>query len=144
MKVFFFFFFFSNRTNKPLRSQGCCAAQPGMSSSVLAAILTALALLGIGAKLEVFRPLDRLHSFSFALRALEFEDNLLGGLSFLVEDRLSLTTEACLLLVVTALALSTQRCLARLVLGDLMRSVLSALAAIRVPGLGNVHHDEGR
>ena len=43
---------------------------------------------------------------------LELEDDLLGGLRLLVEHRLGLATEARLLAVVTALALSGNRVLA--------------------------------
>jgi hypothetical protein len=48
----------------------------------------------------------------------------------LVEDRLSLTTEASLLLVVTALALREQTGLASLLLRDTVRLVLLALRAL--------------
>lgn len=41
--------------------------------------------------------------------ALKTEDNLLGGLSLLVEDRLGLTTVTTLLSVVTTLTLGEQR-----------------------------------
>lgn len=40
--------------------------------------------------------------------ALETEDNLLGGLGLLVEDRLGLTTVTALLPVVTTLTLGVQ------------------------------------
>lgn len=41
--------------------------------------------------------------------ALKTKDNLLGGLSLLVEDRLGLTTVTALLSIVTALTLGKQR-----------------------------------
>lgn len=44
-----------------------------------------------------------------ALDALQPQDNLLGGLSLLVEDRLGLTTITGLLSVVTSLSLREQR-----------------------------------
>merc|ERR1719284_665128 len=77
------------------------------ASPVLAAVL-ALALLGVGAQLEVFRSLDRLHALGLALCALEFKYDLLGGLGLLVEDRLRLAAKAGLLLVVPALALGAE------------------------------------
>lgn len=47
--------------------------------------------------------LDGLLMLLAALKALQTEDNLLGGLSLLVEDGLRLTTKTRLLPVVTAL-----------------------------------------
>jgi hypothetical protein len=44
-------------------------------------------------------------SLGFALRALQSEHNLLGGLGLLVEDGFGLTTVTALLPVVTALTL---------------------------------------
>ena len=49
----------------------------------------------------------------------ELEDDLLGGLGLLVEDRLGLTTITTLLTVVTALTLGEEASLTGLVLGDL-------------------------
>jgi hypothetical protein len=93
--------------------------------------------------------------------ALKTQDDLLGGLGLLVEDRLGLTTVTALLPVVTTLTLGEQGglidpssvpvptrlpwrvgCihLASLVLGDLVLGVLVALLglAVRPAGFGNV------
>jgi hypothetical protein len=58
-----------------------------------------------------------------------------------VENGLGLTTITRLLTVVTSLTLSEQRGLTGLVLGNLVRSVLSTLGtlAVGVTGLGNVN-----
>merc|ERR1719453_2835697 len=98
-------------------------------SAVLAAIL-ALAFLGVRAQLEMLGALDGLHALGLALGALELQHDFLGSLGLLVEDRLGLSAEACLLLVVTALALGTEGGLAGLVLRDLVRRVLPALPAV--------------
>lgn len=60
-------------------------------------------------QLEVLAALQRQLSLGLADSALQTEHNLLGGLSLLVEDGLSLTTVTALLPVVTALSLSEQR-----------------------------------
>jgi hypothetical protein len=93
--------------------------------------------------------------------ALKTQDDLLGGLGLLVEDRLGLTTVTTLLPVVTTLTLGEQGGLidpssvpvptrlpwragyihlASLVLGDLVLGVLVALLglAVRPAGFGNV------
>lgn len=91
--------------------------------------------------------------------ALQSQDNLLGGLGLLVEDRLGLTTVTGLLTVVTSLTLGEERglmkneslltvhvfprrdpYLASLVLGDLVLGVLLAVLALAVSAasLGNV------
>lgn len=67
-----------------------------------------------------------------ALDAFQSQNDLLGGLGLLVEDRLGLTTITGLLTVVSALSLSEQRGLASLVLGDLVLGVLAALLALAV------------
>lgn len=79
-------------------------------------------------------------ALGLALDALQSQNNLLGSLSLLVEDRLGLTTITGLLAVITTLSLSEQRGLASLVLGDLVLGVLAALLALAVgvAGLGNV------
>ena len=56
----------------------------------------------------------------------ELEDDLLGGLGLLVEDRLGLTTITTLLTVVTALTLGEEASLTGLVLSDLELLVLVA------------------
>lgn len=48
-------------------------------------------------------------SLGLADRALQPEDDLLGSLSLLVEDRLGLTTVTGLLAVITTLSLGEQR-----------------------------------
>merc|ERR1740121_833717 len=108
-------------------------------SSVLATVLV-LALLRIGAQLEVLGALDGRHSLGLAFGALELQHDLLGCLCLLVEHRLGLSAESLLLLLVTSVTLSLSCLLAGLVLGDLVRGVLLALLAIRVPCLRNVHH----
>ena len=104
-------------------------------SSVLAAILV-LALLRVGAQLEVLGPLDGLHALGLALGALQLEHDLLGGLGLLVEDGLRLTSETLLLLLVSPVTLGLAGLLTSLVLRHLVGGVLLALAAVGVPGLG--------
>lgn len=60
-------------------------------------------------QLEVLASLQRKLLLGLALRALQTQDNLLGGLGLFTEDRLGLTTETLLLSVVTTLTLSVQR-----------------------------------
>jgi hypothetical protein len=62
-----------------------------------------------------------------------------------VENGLGLTTITGLLTVVTSLTLSEKGSLTSLVLGDLVRSVLSTLGtlAVGVTGLGNVDLSKG-
>jgi len=76
-----------------------------------------------------------------ARSAFQPQHNLLRGLSLLLKDGLRLTTKTSLLHVVTALTLRKQRCLARLVLGNLVRLVLTALLAgtESLTSLGDVH-----
>ena len=75
-------------------------------------------------------------------RALELEDDLLGGLGLLVEDRLGLTSVTRLLAVVTALTLGEKASLTGLVVDDLEGLVSVALLGGAVHGLllGVVHH----
>lgn len=106
--------------------------------------------------------LQRKLLLGLALRALQTQDNLLGGLGLFTEDRLGLTTETLLLSVVTTLTLSVQRGLyftkvtvsahpfqgegsryshlSSLVLGDLVLGVLVAVLGLAVSpaGLGDV------
>lgn len=91
-------------------------------------------------QLEVLASLQGQLRLGLALDALQSQDDLLGSLGLLVEDRLGLTTITALLSVVTALTLGEQRGLASLVLGDLVLGVLAALLALAVgvSGLGNV------
>lgn len=67
-----------------------------------------------------------------ALDALQPQDDLLGGLSLLVEDGLGLTTITALLAIVTTLSLGVEGSLACLVLRDLVLGVLAALLALAV------------
>merc|ERR1719299_255506 len=88
------------------------------------------------AELEVLRALDGLHVLLLALGALELQGDLLRGLRLLAEDRLGLTAETLLLRVVAALSLRDERSLPRLVLSNLLRRMLVALLAVRIPLLG--------
>lgn len=91
-------------------------------------------------KLEVLATLQRQLSLRLAHSALQPQNNLLGGLGLLVEDRLGLTSVTGLLSIVTTLSLGEKRSLSSLVLGDLVLSVLLAGLALAVglTGLGNV------
>lgn len=122
-----------------------------------------IVLLLLATDFEVLAALQHNLVLEGALSALKAEHDLLGGLSLLVEDGLSLATEARLLAVITTLAcaLVLDRCarlpsdtvnetrmrtlcedggLAGLVLGDLVVGVLLALlaGAEGLTGLGNV------
>ena len=55
--------------------------------------------------------LQRKLELGLALDTLQSKDDLLGGLSLLVEDRLGLTTVTGLLAVITTLSLGEQRSL---------------------------------
>jgi hypothetical protein len=91
-------------------------------------------------QLEVLATLERKLCLGLACCALQSQDNLLGGLGLLVEDRLGLTTVTGLLTVVTTLTLGEEGSLASLVLGDLVLGVLLAVLALAVgaASLGNV------
>jgi len=93
-------------------------------------------------KLEVFASFQGQLSFGLALSALQSQDNLLCGLSLLVEDRLGLTSVTRLLAVITTLSLSEQRSFPSLVLGDLVLGVLLARLALAVglTGFRDVDH----
>lgn len=92
-------------------------------------------------QLEVLATLQSELLLGLAGSALKTQDDLLGGLSLLVEDGLGLTTVTALLAVVTTLTLGEQGGLASLVLGDLVLGVLAALLglAVRPASFGNVH-----
>merc|ERR1719378_1615803 len=100
-----------------------------------------LALL-LSSQLEVLGSLDRDLVLPLALSALQPQDQLLGGLGLLPQDGLGLTSEPLLLAVVPAPALGLLRLGGLLVLGHLHLDVLAALGAVRVAGLGHVHHDD--
>merc|ERR1712184_122377 len=104
-----------------------------------------LALLSlVTAKLEVLAALDRLHRdvllLVLAVRGFHLQDNLLGGLGLLVEDRLGLTTITGLLSVVTSTTLAERRLLALLVLSHLEVLVLARRRAVRFSCLWYVYH----
>lgn len=69
------------------------------------------------------------------------QNNLLGSLSFLVENRLGLTTETRLFTVITSLTLSEQGSLTSFVLSNLVLSVLTTGLTLTVglSGLWNVN-----
>lgn len=81
-------------------------------------------------------------SLGLAADALKTEDNLLGGLSLLVENGLDLTTITGRLSVVSSLTLGVKGGLSGLVLGDLVLGVLTALFALAEcsSSLGDVDH----
>mmetsp|Transcript_13448 Transcript_13448/g.20227 ORF Transcript_13448/g.20227 Transcript_13448/m.20227 type:complete len:119 (-) Transcript_13448:70-426(-) len=93
-------------------------------------------------KLEVLCALDAQLLLSLAFLALKTECDLLGGLGLFVKNGLGLTTETHLLVVVPSLTLSEVGSLASLVLGNLMKSVLTALLAFAesLSLLRNVNH----
>jgi hypothetical protein len=98
-------------------------------------------LLLVTTKLEVLTTLQSQLSLGLTNNTLQTQDNLLGSLSFLVEDWLGLTTVTGLLTVVTTLTLGEKRSFTSLVLGDLVLGVLSALLTLTVgsSGLWNVN-----
>jgi len=93
----------------------------------------------------VLAPLQRHLHLVFAYSALQPQNDLLGGLGLLVEDRLGLATVSGLLSVVTALSLCEEGSFSGLVLRHLMRGVLFAILplAISAASLGDVDHFEG-
>lgn len=84
-------------------------------------------LLLVTTKLKVLASLERHVRAVLAGCALESEDDLLGRLGLLVEDRLGLTTVTLLLSVVTALSLSEEGGLTSLVLSDLVWAVYDGM-----------------
>lgn len=90
---------------------------------------------------EVLTSLQGQLSLGLTVNTFQSQDNLLGSLSFLVENRLSLTTETRLLTVITSLTLSEQGSLTSLVLGNLVLSVLTAglTLAVGLSSLWNVN-----
>lgn len=71
-------------------------------------------------------------SLGLTVDTLQSQDNLLGGLSLLVENWLGLTTKTGLLTVVSSLTLSEQGSLTSLVLSDLVLGVLTAFLSLAV------------
>lgn len=80
-------------------------------------------------------------SLGLTVNTLQSQNDLLGSLSLLVENWLSLTTETRLFTVVTSLTLSEQGGLTSLVLGDLVLGVLTAVLTLaeRLSSLWNVN-----
>lgn len=89
-------------------------------------------LLLVTTQLEVLTSLQRQLSLGLADNTLQSQDDLLGGLSLLVENWLGLTTETGLLSVISSLTLSEQGSLTSLVLGNLVLGVLTALLTLTV------------
>jgi len=89
-------------------------------------------LLLVTTQLEVLTSLQSQLSLGLTVDTLQSQNNLLGGLSLLVENWLGLTTETGLLTVVSSLTLSEQGSLTSLVLGNLVLGVLSALLTLTV------------
>lgn len=87
-------------------------------------------LLLVTTQLKVLTSLQSQLGLGLAVDTFQSQDNLLGGLSLLVENWLGLTTETGLLTVVSSLTLSEQGSLTSLVLGDLVLGVLSALLTL--------------
>jgi len=83
-------------------------------------------LLLLASQLEVLASFDGHLILSLAVRALQPEDDLLGGLGLLSEDGLGLSTVSLLLAVVTTLALGLERIFTLLVLRHLVKRVLPA------------------
>lgn len=92
-------------------------------------------------ELEGLATLQGEHSLALALSALDLKDDLLGSLSLLSKDGLSLTSETFLLGVVSSLTLGNQRGLTSLVLSDLVARVLLASLAVSISGLRNRDHE---
>jgi len=76
----------------------------------------------------------------FASRALDPQDQLLGGLRLLSQDGLGLTTETLLLTIVPSPTLGLLGLSRLLVLGHLELVVLVAPRTVGVAGLGDVNH----
>lgn len=94
-------------------------------------------------KFKVLGSLDAQLLLGLANLAFHSQDNLTGGLCLLVKDGLGLTSETHLLGIITSLSLCEIGCFSRLVLSDLVDSVLLALAsAISLAFFGNIHHND--
>ena len=98
-----------------------------------------LALL-LSSQLEMFGSLDGDLVLPLACRALEPQDQLLGGLCLLPQDGLGLTSETLLLTIVPTPTLGLLGLSGLLVLGHLELVVLVAPGTVGVTGLGDVHH----
>lgn len=93
---------------------------------------------------EVLTSLQGQLSLGLTGNTFQSQNNLLGSLSFLVENRLGLTTETRLLTVITSLTLSEQGSLTSLVLGNLVLSVLTTVLtlAVGLSSLWNVNYSK--
>merc|ERR1719270_1038071 len=100
-----------------------------------------LALL-LSTQLEVLGSLDGALILPLALSTLQPQNQLLGGLGLLSQDRLGLTSKSLLLTIVPTSSLSLLGLSGFLVLGHLHLGVLVALGAVGVTTLGHVHHLE--
>jgi hypothetical protein len=89
-------------------------------------------LLLVTAEFEMLASLKRKLGLGLADSAFETQHNLLGGLSFLVENLLGLTTITSLLTVVSTLSLGKQRSLSGLVLSYLVLGVLTTLPSLAI------------
>jgi hypothetical protein len=93
-------------------------------------LMTSLSLLS--SKLEMLGSLQSQLLLGLTLLTFKTDDNLTGGLCFLVEDGLGLSSESHLLRVITTLSLSEVGSFSGLVLGDLVNTVLAALLSLTV------------
>ena len=91
-------------------------------------------------ELEVLASLNGKHSLSLAFGAFKLQDDLLSSLGLLAEDGLGLSTETCLLTIVTSLTLSNKGSLTSFVLSHLHGGVLLAAFAMGIASLRNGHH----
>nr|AAA35263.1 ORFC [Kluyveromyces lactis] len=90
---------------------------------------------------EVLTSLQSQLGLGLTGHTFQSQNDLLGSLSFLVENLLGLTTETRLFTVISSLTLSVQGSLTSLVLGNLVLGVLTALLTLTVSlsGLWNVN-----
>ena len=77
----------------------------------------------VSSQFEVLATLQSHVRTVFACRAFQTQDDLLGGLCFLVENWLGLTTITLLFSIITTLSLGVQGSFSGLVLGDLVGAV---------------------
>lgn len=103
-------------------------------------------LLLLTTQFEMLTSLQSQLSLGLASNTFQSQNNLLGSLSFLVENWLGLTTETGLFTVITSLTLSVQGSLTSLVLGDLVLGVLTTVLtfAESLSGLWNVNCKRNR
>ena len=84
--------------------------------------------------------LDSSETSGLRFSALELEHNLLGVLGLLSEDGLGLTSETCLLHIISSLSLSVFGSLSCLVLRNFVNSVFLQLWAMSSNRLWDMHH----